>query len=277
MTGPVPPAATIRPPGGWAGWGLGEMWRTRSIAQVLARRSLMVRYRQTAVGATWVVLQPVLMMAVFTVFLGIFAGVGSGDIPYPVFVYTALLLWGAVSKTVAEGTGSLIANGGLLRELWFPRVHCPLSIVLASLVDLLVACVPLAVLLLLSGIVPGPALLAAPLFLALGYAAALGVTLWLSALNVAWRDVGHLLPFLLQVWFFTSPVVYPSSIVPPELRVLHGLNPLVGAIDGFRWSVLDAPPPDPAVLAVGILVAAAVLLSGYVFFRLREPGFADLV
>lgn len=277
MTGSVPPATTIRPPGGWAGWGLGEMWRTRSIAHVLARRSLMVRYRQTAVGAAWVILQPVLMMAVFTVFLGIFAGVGSEGIPYPVFVYTALLLWGAVSKTVAEGTGSLVANAGLLRELWFPRVHCPVSIVLASLVDLLVACVPLAILLLLSGIVPGPALLAAPLFLALAYAAALGVTLWLSALNVAWRDVGHLLPFLLQVWFFTSPVVYPSSIVPADLRVLLGLNPLVGAIDGLRWSVLGAPPPDPAVLLAGVLVAGTALVSGYAFFRLREPGFADLV
>ena len=277
MIGSPPSATTIRPPGGWAGWGLAEAWRTRSIAGVLARRSLMVRYRQTAVGATWVILQPVLMMAVFTVFLGIFAGVGSEGVPYPVFVYTALLLWGAVSKTVAEGTGSLIANGGLLRELWFPRVHCPASIVVASLVDLLVACVPLAVLLLLSGIVPGPALLAAPLFLLLAYTAALGITLWLSALNVAWRDIGQLLPFLLQVWFFTSPVVYPSSIVPDELRIVHGLNPLVGAIDGFRWSVLGAPPPDPAVVAVGAVVALAALVSGYAFFRVREPGFADLV
>lgn len=277
MTGSLPPASTIRPPDGWAGWGLAEAWRTRPIARVLARRSLMVRYRQTAVGATWVILQPVLMMAVFTVFLGIFAGVGSEGIPYPVFVYSALLLWGAVSKTVAEGTGSLLANAGLLRELWFPRVHCPVSIVLASLVDLLVACVPLGVLLLLSGIVPGPALLAAPLFLVLAYAAALGATLWLAALNVRWRDIGQLLPFLLQVWFFTSPVVYPSSIVPPELRVLHGLNPLVGALDGFRWAVLGAPPPDPAVLATGALAALAALVSGYAFFRLREPGFADLV
>jgi lipopolysaccharide transport system permease protein len=244
---------------------------------VLARRSIMVRYRQTVIGATWAVVQPFLMMIVFTVFLGMLAGLQTGRSPYPVVVYTGLLVWGAVSKTVSEGTSSVIAEAGLIRQVYFPRIYCPVASGIGSLVDFGFGLVALAALLLFYGMTPSVGVLAVPLFLAIAYAAALGLAMWLSALNTAYRDVGHLLPFLLQVWMFTSPVIYESTIVPQEYRLLYATNPLVGAIDGFRWAFAGGPPPEIAELVLGAIVALALLISGYIFFRYREPMFADQV
>lgn len=272
-----PPAVAIIPPGGWPGWGLAEAWRLRSTCLVLARRSLRVRYRQTLVGAIWAVLQPLLMMVVFTTFLSVIAGVRSDGTPYPVFIYAGLLLWGSVAKTVAEGTASLIAESGLIRQVWFPRVYCPVAAMLGSLVDLAIGALVLVVFVLLYGIPITGTVLLAPLFLALALAAALGIALWTSALNAAWRDVGHLLPFLLQVWLFTSPIVYPASLIPAELRLVYALNPLVAAVGGFRWAIFGGTPPEIAEILVGSVVALAVLVSGYAFFRLREPSFVDVV
>lgn len=269
--------ATIRPPGGWPGWNLHEAWRYRATCLVMARRSVKVRYRQTLIGATWAVLQPFLMMLVFTVFLGILAGIRSVGVPYPVMIYSGLVVWGAVSKTVAEGTSSIIAEGGLIQQVYFPRIYCPVAAALGSTVDLAFGMLSLGVLLVFFGVMPSIGVIFAPLFLLIAYAAGLGVAMWLSALNTAYRDVGHMLPFLLQVWMFTSPIVYSSSIVPQEWFLVYSLNPLVGAIDGFRWAFAGAPPPDPASVAIGAAVAAILLVSGYVFFRYREPMFADQV
>jgi lipopolysaccharide transport system permease protein len=269
--------AIIRPPGGWPGWNLHEAWRYRSTCLVMARRSVKVRYRQTLIGATWAVLQPFLMMLVFTVFLGILAGIRSIGVPYPVMIYTGLVIWGAVSKTVAEGTVSILAEGGLIQQVYFPRIYCPVSSAIGSMVDLAFGMLSLGILLVVFGVMPSIGVVFAPVFIVIAYAAGLGVGMWLSALNTAYRDVGHMLPFLLQVWMFTSPIVYPSSIVPPEWFLLYSLNPMVAAIDGFRWAFAGAPPPDLASVIVGATVAAVLLVSGYVFFRYREPLFADQV
>ncbi|MEA2621187.1 MAG: lipopolysaccharide transport system permease protein [Chloroflexota bacterium] len=268
---------TIVPPTTWPGLGLDELWRLRAICVVLARRNLKVRYRQTLVGGAWAVLQPILLMGVFTIFFGLLARTPSGGLPYPVFFYLGLLPWQMVSKILAEGSASVVANAALVTRVYFPRVYFPTSVALASLVDLAFGFGALAVLLVIFGIVPGWPVVFLPLFVAVAWASGLGVAYWLSALNVAYRDVAQLLPFLAQLWMFASPVIYSSSIVPEPYRALYHLNPIALSVEGFRWAVGGAAPPPPEAWILGPFMAALLLVSGYLFFRKRERTFSDLV
>jgi lipopolysaccharide transport system permease protein len=264
----------IRPPGRWPGLGLGEAWRQRQICFVLAKRSLMVRYRQTVIGAAWSLLQPLLLMSVFTVFFGLFARLPSGNLPYPIFYLLGLVPWHMVSKLVNQGSTSVVSNATLVTRVYIPRAYFPTSIALASLFDLALALVPLALLLVIFGIVPGATVVLAPVFIAVAWLAALGLTYWLSALNVAYRDITQLLPFLTQLWMFSSPIIYPVSMVPEAFRTLYYLNLVV---TGLRWSIAGAPAPEPEAWALGLSVTAVLFVSGYLFFRHREPRFADVI
>ncbi|HYI22383.1 MAG TPA: ABC transporter permease [Candidatus Limnocylindrales bacterium] len=266
----------IRPPRRWPGLDLGELWRYRAICLVLARRNLMVRYRQTLVGAAWALLQPVSLMLVFTVFFGALARVPSEGIPYPVFFLSGLVVWQMVSKILNEGSTSVVANATLVGRVYFPRAYFPISVAIASLADLLFGLVALAAVLIFYGIAPTSLLLIPPL-LAIAWLAALGVSLSLSAINTTYRDVTQLLPFLAQLWMFISPVIYPSTLVPEPIRWLYFLNPVALSIEGFRHAVAGTPAPDAAAWLVSTLSTAFLLIVGYLVFRHREPTFADVV
>jgi lipopolysaccharide transport system permease protein len=267
----------IEPPSGWPGFGLTEAWRFRSICFVLARRSLKVRYRQTAIGAVWAVLTPLALMAIFTIFFGVLARLPSDGVPFPVFFFSALSVWQVMAKVLNEGTGSVVANSALVNRVYFPRVYFPLSVALASLVDLMFNLLALGVLLLLFGRVPGLAIVVTPILIAIAYVTCLGVVLWLSALNVAYRDVAVLLPLIVQSWFFITPVIYTASIVPAHWHWLYYMNPMALVVTGMRWALLRTPAPPPEAWPLAIVVGAAVFLSGYVFFRRRESNFSDVV
>jgi lipopolysaccharide transport system permease protein len=267
----------IKPAGRWQGWGLRELWDQRRICLVLARRNLMVRYRQTVVGAAWAIIQPTLLMLAFTVFFGLLSRIPSQGLPYPVFFLLGLVPWQMVSKIINEGSTSVVANAALVTRVYLPRSYFPTSVALASLVDLALVGLVLVVLLALSGIVPGVTVVFVPLFVAVAWVAALGVAYWLSALNVAYRDITQMLPFLTQIWMFATPIIYPESLVPEEFRVLYFLNPLAFVVSAFRWAVAGVAPPPVEAWLLGPAVAVLLLVSGYTFFRHRERTFADLI
>jgi lipopolysaccharide transport system permease protein len=267
----------VEPPRRWPGLALGELWRLRQICLVLTRRTLMVRYRQTAIGAGWSLLQPLLLMAVFTVFFG-FLGRGLTEgLPFPIFYLLGLVPYQMVSKMLSEGSMSIVSNSVLVTRVYFPRAYFPTSVALAVLVDLGLSLIPVAALLLLFGIVPGPTVIFVPLLTAVAWFAGLGASYWLSALNVAYRDVTQLIPFLTQLVMFLSPIIYPSSIIPEPYRTIYFLNPLALVVEGFRWAIANAPAPPAYAWVLGPLVAATLLVTGYIFFRKREPAFADFV
>jgi lipopolysaccharide transport system permease protein len=273
----APTVIVIRPPQRWPQLGLSEFWRYRNICFVLARRNLMVRYRQTLVGAAWALLQPLLLMAVFTVFFGVLGRIPSGNLPYPVFFFLGLLPWQMVAKILNEGSASVVASAALVTRVYLPRGYFPTAVALASLIDFALATVALVALLLLFGILPGPAAVVTPVFVALAWITGLGVAYWLSALNVAYRDIAQLLPFLTQLWMFSSPIIYPTTIVPEAYRFLYFLNPMALVVSGFRWSIGGEPAPPPEAWAISSTVAVLLLVSGYMFFRQRERTFADLI
>lgn len=270
-------ATVIRAPERWPGLGLAELWHYGRICLVLAKRNLMVRYRQTVVGAGWSVLQPILLMAVFTVFFGLLGRIPSGGLPYPVFFFLGLLPWQMVAKVVNEGSASVVANAALVTRVYFPRAYFPTSVALASLVDLALASVALVILLVIYGIVPGPTIVVVPVLVAIAWVTGLGVAYWLSAINVAYRDVTQLLPFLTQLWMFSSPIIYPASLIPEPYQPFYFLNPIALVVSGFRWAVAGAEPPSLEAWIVGTGMAVLLLISGYVFFRHRERTFADVI
>ncbi len=235
----------IEPPAGWPGLGLDEAWRLRSICLVLAHRSLKVRYRQTAVGVVWALLQPLALMAIFTIFFGVLARLPSDGVPYPVYFFSALAVWQVVAKVMTEGTGSVVANSALVNRVYFPRVYFPFAVALATFVDLFFNLVALTVLMALYRIVPAITVVLVPVLILIAYATSLGVVLWLSALNVAFRDVTVLLPVIVQAWFFITPVIYSASIVPPAWYWLYYLNPMALVVTGIRWALFDTPPRRP--------------------------------
>jgi lipopolysaccharide transport system permease protein len=276
----VPDSATrtiITPPSGRPSLGLGELWRYRSICLVLARRSLMVRYRQTVVGAAWALIQPILLMIVFTIFFGMLARVPTEGLPFAVFFYLGLMVQGEISKILTEGSTSIVNNAVIVKKIYFPRAYFPIAVALTSLVDLAFSFVALAVLLIFHNIIPGPGVAFVPVFIAVAVLAGLGVAFWLSALNVAYRDIAQMLPFLSQMWMFLSPVIYPSSLIPEAWQPFYWLNPAVLAIDGFRWAFAQTPAPPPLEWLIGASSAAVLFVTGYVFFRRREPGFTDFI
>jgi lipopolysaccharide transport system permease protein len=271
------PVVIIRSPKGWAPLDLHEFVGAHELLYFLVLRGLKLRYRQTALGAAWAVLQPLLTMAVFTVVFGRLARLGSEGLPYPVFALAALVPWTYFANALTQASNSLVDQHQLLTKVYFPRLLLPLAAVLAGLVDLAIAFILLLVLLAFYGIEPSLRLLAAPAFGLLAMATALAPGVWLAALNVRYRDVRYAIPFLVQIWLFVTPVAYSSGLVPQRWRPLYGLNPMAGVVDGFRWMVASDAPAPGAGLAVSVVAVAVLLTAGLYFFRRVERSFADVV
>jgi lipopolysaccharide transport system permease protein len=267
----------IRPTRRWVPLSMHELWHYRELFTMLVWRDIKVRYAQTAVGIAWVLVQPVVTMAVFTMVFGRFAGMPSDGVPYPLFVYCALLPWQLFAHALIQSSNSVVANERLITKIYFPRLVIPFASVASGLVDFGVASTILVAMLLYYGIVPSAAVLTLPLFVLLAVMTALGVGLWLSALNVRYRDVRHTMPFLTQLWLFVTPVAYPSSLVPEAWRPLYGLNPMAGVTEGFRWALLGRTEPPFALLAVSTVAVVLFLVGGLYFFKSVENRFADVV
>ena len=255
---------------------LSEAWRHRDLGIVLAQRTLKVRYRQTLLGVAWAVLQPLAGLVIFTFVFGRLAKLPSDGLPYAVFVYPAMCLWTYVSVSVSAAAAELPQNPHLITRVYFPRILSPAAAVVPGLLDFTVALALTAVLLVIYDVAPGPQVLLVPLWMAAAAIVAFGVGTWLAAINVKYRDVRHVLPFLLQTWFFLSPMVFPSSLVSDGWRTVYALNPLVGLIDGLRWSLVDGPPPPPADLA-SLVSTVVIVVGGLYYFRSAEVRFADVI
>lgn len=271
------PKVVIRASEGWAPLRLRELWEYRELLYFLTWRDISVRYKQTVLGAGWAIIQPFFTMLVFSVFFGLLAKVPSDGLPYPVFTYCALLPWQLFAYSLSESSNSLVTNQNLITRVYFPRLIIPLSTVLAGLVDFAIAFVVLFGIMIFYQIQLTAAVWILPLFILLAVITALGVGLWLSALNVQYRDVRYTLPFLIQFWLFATPIAYPSSLVPAKWRILYGLNPMAGVVEGFRWALLKPESPPGPMILVSAVVSGVVFVSGMYYFRTQERTFADIV
>ena len=273
----VRPSIVIEPRRGFFDLDLKSIWEYRDLLYFLVLRDLQVRYKQTAIGVAWVILQPLLTMVVFTLIFGKFAKIPSDGLPYPIFAYSALLPWHLFSSSLSRGGGSVVGNSSLISKIYFPRLILPISGVLSPIVDFAIAFVILIGMMIWFGSVPSWGVLTLPLFILLAMLTALAVGLWLSALNVRYRDVGHAIPFLIQLWMFASPVVYPVNMIPEKWRLFYSLNPMAGVIEGFRWALLGKASPDFSVIAISALMVLTLLALGLLYFRNTERTFADVV
>ena len=271
------PKLIIRPSKGWVPLKLKELWEYRELLYFLVWRDIKVRYKQTVLGAAWAIIQPLFTMIVFSIFFGRLAKIPSDGLPYPIFAYCALLPWQLFAHALTESGNSLVASQNLITKVYFPRLVIPISAVLAGLVDFVIAFVVLLGMMFYYGIVPTAATLTLPLFILLAIATALAVGLWLSALNVQYRDVRYTIPFLTQFWLFITPIAYPSSLVPEGWRTLYGLNPMAGVVEGFRWALLGTENAPGPMVAVSVAVVVALLVGGLYYFRRMEKTFADVV
>ena len=267
----------IKPSHGWAALDLRDLWLYRELVFFMTWRDLKVRYKQTLLGASWAILQPFLTMVVFSIFFGNLANVPSDGVPYPIFSYTGLVPWVLFSKALQDASRSLVANSHMITKVYFPRMILPLSSVMAGVVDFLIAFVVLLGMMVFFNISPTVNIWVLPLFLLLALVTAVGVGLWLSALNVLFRDINYILPFLTQFWMFVTPVAYPSSMVPSEWQVIFALNPMTGVIEGFRWALLGTGQPPGISTLVSSIVAVFLLISGMFYFKRMERLFADMV
>jgi lipopolysaccharide transport system permease protein len=271
------PVINIEPSASWFSLGLGELWAYRELLYFLIWRDVKVRYKQTAVGAAWAILQPVLTMMMFTLVFKRIANVSSDGFPYPIFAFAALLPWSLFAGAVTRNIVSVVAEAHLISKVYFPRLIVPVAATLSGLVDFGMAFLVLLALMGWYGIAPTIQIATLPAFLLLALTTALAVGLWLSALNVRYRDVGHTVPFLVQMWMFASPVAYSASVIPDNWRWLYSLNPLAGVIEGFRWALLGVDRPDLQVIAISATVVVALLVSGSIYFKRMERTFADVV
>jgi lipopolysaccharide transport system permease protein len=271
-----PARIVIEPAHGWISLRLRDLWEYRELLYFLFWRDLKVRYRQTVLGAAWAIIQPLSAMVVFSIFFGKLAKIPSDNIPYPIFSYAALLPWNLFASGMGRASTSLVSGASLITKVYFPRLIVPISATLAGLVDFAIAFVILLGMMAFYGIWPTAAAIWLVSFLLLALAVALGIGLWLSALNVQYRDIQYLVPFLAQFWLFATPVAYPSSLLSEPWRTLYGLNPMVGVVEGFRWALVGGPPPGP-MLGLSVVVAVLVLVSGAYYFRRVERTFADVV
>ena len=267
---------TIRPSRGWMPINLRELWAYRELLYFLTWRDIKVRYKQTLLGFAWAIIQPFMMMVVFTLFFGTLAKIPSEGIPYPIFNYTALLPWTLFAEGISRSTSSLLVGAGLIQKVYCPRLLMPLSGILSPVVDFAIAFTILIGMMFYFGYPPILRILWLPAFLLLAIMTSLGVGLWLSAINVRYRDVRYAVPFLVQLWLFASPVVYSSSLLPERFQVLYGLNPMAGVIEGFRWAVLGTNPPG-ALLTISVIIVMTLLISGAFYFRRMEKTFADVI
>lgn len=266
----------IRSSTSWAPLHLRELWAYRELLYFLAWRDIKVRYKQTILGVAWAVLQPVFTMVVLSIVFGRLARVPSDGLPYPVFAFTALVPWTFFASGLSASSDSLVANAHLIKKVFFPRLLIPIAAVLGGTVDFLIALTLLFAMLPVFGLVPSWHVVWLPAFMLLALVTALGVGLWLSALNVQFRDVRHTTSFLLQAWLFCTPIAYPSSLLPEPWRSMYGLNPMAGVVEGFRWALLGTPAPG-SLLGVSAAAALVVLAGGAFYFRRMERTFADRV
>jgi len=269
--------ARIEPASSWPALGLRELWEYRELLYFLTWRDIKVRYKQTALGAAWAVIQPFFLMVVFSLFFGRLAGVPSDGVPYPIFSFCGLLPWQLFANSLTQSSNSLVGSQNLITKVYFPRLVVPISAVLGGLVDFAISFVILLGMLFYYGIMPGWQIVALPGLIVLAVMTALAVGLWLSALNVQYRDVRYTINFLVQFWLFATPVAYPSSIVPEKWRAVYGLNPMVGVVDGFRWALLGRPQSPGVLVLVSTVVVLLLLVGGLYYFRRMEQQFADIV
>jgi lipopolysaccharide transport system permease protein len=270
------PTLVIRPPRKWVPVDLHELWAYRELLTAFTMRDIKLRYKQTGLGIAWAVLQPLLTMVIFTIFFGGLAHIPSDGIPYPLFVLAALLPWMLFAEGLTRSTTTMVTNSNIMTKVYFPRMIMPLSSILSPLVDFAVSFIILLAMMVYYGFVPTANIIFLPLFLLLALATALGVGLWLAALNVKYRDFQYTVPFLIQIWMYASPVVYASSLVPESLRVWYGLNPMAGVIEGFRWALLGNGTPS-AMILVSVGMVIVLLVSGMFYFRRMEQYYADIV
>jgi lipopolysaccharide transport system permease protein len=271
------PVIRLQPSGRWRFLDLSELWHFRELIYFLTWRDIKVRYKQTAIGVVWAVIQPLAMMLVFTLFFGKLAKLPSDGVPYPLFTFCALLPWQVFSRSVSDSANSLVSDQRLISRVYFPRIIVPTASIVGSLLDFLISMLLFLVVMVIYGFPLTVNVIFLPLFLLLMLMTALGMGYWLSALNIEYRDVVYALPFISQIWMFLSPVVYSSSLIPAKWRVLYGLNPMVGVIDGFRWSLLGVGPGPSPMLLASAGISLALFVSGIFWFRSRERTFADAI
>ena len=254
-----------------------DLWEYRELGYTLIWRDITVRYKQTAIGVAWVILQPLITMLIFTAIFGIMAKVPSDGVWYPVFSLTALLPWTYFAQAVTRAGESVVANGRMVGKIYFPRLWLPMAMVVSPLIDFALSMVLLFGLLIYAGIPLTWKVVTLPVFILLAMLTALGISLFTSALNVKYRDVGHAIPFVIQIWMYLTPIVYPISLVPEQWRWLYGLNPMAGVIEGFRWALLGRTAPDPLVMVESAVVLMVVVVTGMVYFKRSERRFADII
>jgi lipopolysaccharide transport system permease protein len=262
---------------GWALPKLRELWEFRELLFFFAWRDIKVRYKQTVMGASWAIIQPFFTMVIFSLFFGRLANVPSDGLPYPIFSYAALVPWTFFANALSQSSNSLVSSADMIKKIYFPRLALPIATVLAGLVDFALAFIVLLGMMFFYGMAPTINIIWLPFFLLLAVITSLGVGLWLSAMNVQFRDVRYTIPFLIQVWLFLTPVAYPSSSIPEPWRTLYGLNPMAGVVEGFRWALLGTDTAPGAMIVVSSLVALVLLIGGAFYFRRMEQSFADVL
>jgi lipopolysaccharide transport system permease protein len=273
----APPKMVIRPSHSWATFRLGDLWQYRELLYFLTWRDVKVRYKQTVIGAAWAIIQPFFTMVVFTLFFGKLAKIPSEGVPYPIFSYTALLPWTFFAQAMNQSSNSLVGSASLLTKVYFPRLVIPVSATLAPLVDFGIAFMLLVGMMFFYQIYPGVAVVWLPAFIAPAVASSLGVGLWLSAMNVQYRDVRYVIPFLTQLWLFATPVIYPSSLLHGPWRFILGLNPMTGVVEGFRWALLGIGDPPGGMIWGSAGVSLLLVVTGLIYFNRMEKTFADVV
>src|SRR6185437_2096435 len=266
-----------RPSKGWVSLKLRDLWQYRELLYFLIWRDIKVRYKQTALGATWAIIQPLLTMLIFSIFFGRLAKVPSDGLPYPLFSYSALVPWTFFATGLTQASNSLVISSNLITKVYFPRLVVPMAAVFAGLMDLAIAGGTLALMMAYYHHGSTAHILWVPVLLLLALVTSVGVSFWFSAMNVKYRDIRHVLPFVIQLWMFATPIAYPSSLVPARFRAFYAINPMTGVIEGFRWALLGTKTTPGVMLAVSSVIAVLILISGAYFFRRMETTFADVV
>lgn len=271
------PITVIEPPSGFFRVNLGEVWRYRDLLMLLAWRDISARFRQSLVGYGWAILKPLISAMIYTLVFSVFARIKTDPVPYPIFAFAALIPWMYFSTSLSGITGSIVGGGALLTKVYFPRLVLPLASVVVGLVEVLLQLVIIAGLMAYYQYLPGWPILCLPIFIALTILTALAFGIWLTALNVKYRDVGMAVPFMIQIWMYLCPIVYPITLVPERWRTLYAINPMVGVIEGFRWSLLGTDAPNFQMMAVSFGVLSIFLFAGLLYFRKVETTFADII
>jgi lipopolysaccharide transport system permease protein len=271
------PRTRREPSKGWASPKLRELWEFRELLYFFAWRDIKVRYRQTVMGVLWAIIQPFFTMVIFSLFFGRLANIPSEGVPYPVFSFAALVPWTFFANALTQASNSLVVNTNMVKKIYFPRLALPIATVLAGVIDFALAFVVLLGIMLYYGLVPTINVIWLPFFALLALITSIGVSLWLSAMNVQFRDVRYTIPFLTQVWLFVTPIAYPSSLLPEAWRIVYGLNPMAGVVEGFRWALLGTDTAPGKMIFVSVLVALTLFISGAFYFRRMEQSFADVL